>query len=120
MKTRSNATPEEVSISMSLDVPYPVLRQIAEMAAEIAFERMRETTPLWGTLEDAAIRYRSTPGALRKRAQRGQLPGAVRDGGRWLVDMAVLDAALKADGKIVESRNGASAASTAPPPGTRR
>jgi hypothetical protein len=50
--------------------------------------------PDWLTLEQAADRYRSTPAALRKRAQRGQLPGAVRDGARWLVDRRMLDAAL--------------------------
>jgi hypothetical protein len=49
----------------------------------------------WLTLEQAAERYLSTAGALRKRAQRGQLPGAIRDGGRWLVDSRELDRALK-------------------------
>lgn len=50
--------------------------------------------PAWLTLEEAAQRYRTTPAALRKRAQRGQLPGAVRDGSRWLLDAAVYDQAL--------------------------
>jgi hypothetical protein len=52
--------------------------------------------PDWLTLQEAADLYRTSPDALRKRAGRGQLAGAVRDGSRWLVDRRVLDAALAA------------------------
>jgi len=62
-----------------------VERQLAERAA----------APAWLTLEQAAERYATTAAALRKRAQRGHLPGAVRDGARWLVDGRLLDAALE-------------------------
>jgi hypothetical protein len=51
----------------------------------------RQTAPEWLTLEQAAELRHTTHGALRKRAQRGQLPGAVRDGARWLVDRRVLE-----------------------------
>jgi hypothetical protein len=40
----------------------------------------------WITLEEAAGRLRLSVDAARKRAQRGDLPGAVKDGSRWLVD----------------------------------
>jgi hypothetical protein len=54
----------------------------------------RLAPPAWLTLEQAAERFQTTAGALRKRAQRGQLPGAVRDGSRWLVDASAYDRAL--------------------------
>jgi len=78
---------------VSLEVPAELVELIARRAADLVLAQIREE-PLWLTLEEAAERYRTTPGALRKRAQRGQLPGAVRDGGRWLVDCRQLDAAL--------------------------
>jgi hypothetical protein len=56
-----------------------------------------EPRPEWLTLEQAANRYATSAAALRKRCQRGRLPGAVRDGGRWLVDRRALDRALKGD-----------------------
>lgn len=52
--------------------------------------------PVWMTIEEAAAHLRSTPDALRARARRGRLPGAVRDGSRWLVDRRELDASLAA------------------------
>jgi hypothetical protein len=52
--------------------------------------------PDWLTLQEAADLYRTSPDALRKRAGRGQLAGAVRDGSRWLVDRRALDASLAA------------------------
>lgn len=78
---------------LALEVPSRLVEAIAERAAELVLARL-EDEPQWLTLEEAAERYRTTPGALRKRAQRGQLPGAVKDGSRWLVDCRALDAAL--------------------------
>jgi hypothetical protein len=106
------------SMSFSLDVPLPpaLLQRVAEIAADIVLARLADAPTHWMTLDEAAIRYRSTPGALRKRAQRGQLPGAIKDGARWLVHAPTLDAALLVADKIEMSRNGASAARTAPPP----
>ena len=65
----------------------------------------------WLTLDEAAERYRTTPAALRKRAQRGTLPGAVRDGARWLVEASELDRVLlsgdaSGDNKGSHRRNG--------------
>jgi hypothetical protein len=69
------------------------LRQLVqeEVARELGRRRL---DPEWLMLEEAADRYRTTPAALRARARRGTLPGAVKDGSRWLVDATVLDAAL--------------------------
>lgn len=58
--------------------------------------RAELASPEWLTLADAAKRYRTTAGALRWRAQHGRLPGAVKDGARWLVNARELDAALSA------------------------
>src|SRR5439155_24159712 len=63
-------------------------------------------SPGWLTLEQAAARCHTTPGALRKRAQRGQLPGAVRDGARWLVDRRALDNALQRGTIRTDHENG--------------
>jgi hypothetical protein len=66
----------------------------------------------WLTVEEAAAQRRTTPGAMRARCERGQVPGAVKDGRRWLIPS--LDAAdtLSSDNKWGERRwNG-------PAPGT--
>jgi len=70
--------------------------------------------PAWLTLDEAAEHLRTSPGALRARAQRGQLPGAVKDVGRWLVDRRVLDAELHAT--LAATTRGASAARNGPAP----
>jgi hypothetical protein len=48
----------------------------------------------WRTFEQAAARYQTTPAALRKRAQRGRLPGAHWDESRWLLDISEFENAL--------------------------
>jgi hypothetical protein len=50
--------------------------------------------PDWLTLAEAAEYLRTTADALRHRAQRGKLPGAVKDESRWLVDRRLIDEAL--------------------------
>jgi hypothetical protein len=75
--------------------------------------------PDWLTLDEAAALYRTTPDALRKRAGRGQLAGAVRDGSRWLVDRRTLDAAL-VEATIRLNVNRGRAPRKRPRPGTRR
>jgi hypothetical protein len=68
-------------------------RLIRGIVAEEVDRQLAEsqTAPEWLTLQQAAELRHSTQGALRKRAQRGQLPGAVRDGARWLVNRRVMD-----------------------------
>jgi hypothetical protein len=75
--------------------------------------------PDWLTLDEAADLYRTTPDALRKRAGRGQLAGAVRDGSRWLVDRRTLDATL-AKATLSPPINQGRAPRQRPRPGTRR
>jgi hypothetical protein len=77
----------------------PLLEALRPIVDELVEEKLATalrdaTRPRWMTLEEAAEHVRSTPAALRKRAQRGTLPGAVRDGSRWLVDARQLDTSL--------------------------
>lgn len=48
----------------------------------------------WASLDEAAVHLRTSADVLRKRAAGGRLPGAVKDGSRWLVDLRALDSAL--------------------------
>lgn len=94
----------------------PLVRQLAQEAVD---QRLAElAAPDWLTLPEAAVVYRTSADTLRKRAQRGRLPGAVRDEGRWLLDRRVLDATLA--GKIPVSDKRGERRSSGPAPGTRR
>jgi excisionase family DNA binding protein len=81
-----------VSGEVRVELPAELLETIAQRAAELV--RAELEAPVWLTLEQAAEYVHATPTALRARARRGRLPGAVRDGARWLVDRRALDAAL--------------------------
>jgi hypothetical protein len=83
-----NSRPSELRVV----VPDELVEAIALRAAELV--RADLEAPEWLTLEEAAGRYRTTAGALRWRAQHSRLPGAVKDGGRWLVNARELDEAL--------------------------
>jgi hypothetical protein len=85
-----------VTYEIRVQVPDELVDEIARRAAELV--RAELAAPEWLTLAEAADRYRATAGALRWRAQHGRLPGAVKDGSRWLVDARELDAALRANG----------------------
>jgi hypothetical protein len=87
-----SARPVDATISALLEALRPL---VAELVDEELGRRLAELTgPDWLTLEQAAPIYHLTPDALRKRAQRDRLPGAVKDGAHWLVDRRELDAAL--------------------------
>jgi hypothetical protein len=60
----------------------PLLAELVDRAVE---ERLAVRATRWLTIEEAAQQRRTTPGAMRARCERGQVPGAVRDGRRWLV-----------------------------------
>jgi hypothetical protein len=93
----------------------PVLARIAELERRVD----ELDVPAWLTLEQAASHLGgTTDSALRKRAQRGQLPGAVRDGARWLVDRRVLDRELASSDAGVKSNRGGHRGNGAAP-GTR-
>ena len=94
-----------------------MLEAIAHRAAELV--RAELEPPEWLTLDEAAERYTTTAGALRWRAQHGRLPGAVKDGGRWLVNPRELDEALTV-GSLRTSRNRGPRRANGRAPGTRR
>jgi hypothetical protein len=99
-------------IHLALALPDELIEAIAQRAAEIVLAA--QTVPVWLTLDEASERLRLSPAALRKRAQRGTAPGAVKDGSRWLFDARALEAGLGATVDAPDN-NGASAAETAPP-----
>jgi hypothetical protein len=66
------------------------------VAEELDRLRADLAPPEWLSLDEAAVRYRLSAEALRKRAQRGSLPGAVKDESRWLINRPALDEALLA------------------------
>jgi hypothetical protein len=76
--------------------------------------------PDWMTLEQAADHLHSTADALRHRAQRGKLPGAVKDESRWLVDRRALDNALAATTLRATTEQNGRAPRTRPRPRHRR
>jgi len=81
-----------VSDELRLPVPDEFIETIAERTAELVLAAL--TPPEWLTLDEAADRYRTTSGALRWRAQHDRLPGAVKDGSRWLVNAREMDRSL--------------------------
>ena len=83
-----------VSLTMA---PEAFEAAILPLVTKIVTEMIgKNDRPEWLTIDEAAKRIGLLPGAARKRAQRGQLPGAVKDGSRWIVDMREWDAALLA------------------------
>jgi Helix-turn-helix domain len=107
-----------VSDELRIALPADLVEEIAQRAAELVRAELEEL-PEWLTIEEAAERYRTTPGALRWRAQQGRLPGAVKDGGRWLIDRRALDSSLGATVPIQNETDGR-APLERPRPGTRR
>jgi excisionase family DNA binding protein len=79
-----------------------------------AYEAARRPSE-WMTTSEAAAYLRLTPSALRARVRRGTVRGH-RDNARWLFRRSELDAGLAAKMTTGIHGNGASAASTAPPP----
>ena len=56
-----------------------------------------DTAPGEMTLVEAGQLMGKTPEALQKQAQRGQLPGAVKNGGQWRVIKEIYVAHMKAE-----------------------
>ena len=85
----SRLVSDRLSFADLVEALRPIVREVIRQELD---ERLAEiAAPDWLTLEEAGVHYRTSAGALRKRAQRGQLPGAVRDGARWLVNRRALD-----------------------------
>jgi Helix-turn-helix domain len=100
---------------LRVEVPDEFVEAIARRAAAIV--RAELAPPEWLTLEEAAGRYRVSAGALRWRARRGRLPGAVKDEGRWLVNARELDQALAEHNSTLSDKRGERRAN-GPAPGT--
>jgi Helix-turn-helix domain len=105
----------ELSVALADALRPLVVKLVAE---ELDRLRADLAPPDWLTLDEAAVRYRLSPDALRKRAQRGSLPGAVKDESRWLINRAALDEALLA-ARVRPPRDGR-APRERPRPGIRR
>jgi hypothetical protein len=65
-----------------LEALRPLVAQLVD--EQLAAQVVSHSTE-WLTVEQYAERRHTTPGAVRQRCLRGQVPGAVRDGRRWLI-----------------------------------
>lgn len=61
---------------------------VAELVAEELDRRDARPETRWLTVEEAAAERRTSPAAMRKRLERGQVAGAVKEGKRWLIPSA--------------------------------
>jgi excisionase family DNA binding protein len=86
---RSRSAAQDLTIG---DLVEALAQRVAELVT--ASNGHREAAPRWLTIEEASAHLRLTVSAARARAWRGQLPGAVKDGSRWVVDGQALDAAM--------------------------
>ena len=82
----------------------PLVAELVEIELERRLEELAVTD--WLTLEEAGPYLRTTVEALRARARRGQLPGAVKDGARWLVHRPTLDQSLLGGSVAADNVNG--------------
>jgi hypothetical protein len=71
----------------SAEVFIEALRPIvAELVDEALARHEHEHAPTeWLTVEEYAAARKTTAAAVRQRALRGQVPGAFKDGARWLL-----------------------------------
>jgi hypothetical protein len=91
----------------------PLIRQVVR--EELERIGARTTRPSWMTVEEFADVMRTTPAAVRARLERGRVPGAVKEGRRWLIPSSAskgtVDASETSEGRAPTGR---------PRPGTRR
>jgi hypothetical protein len=86
---------------------------VAELVDE-ELERRDAARPVeWLTVEEYAELQRTTPAAVHKRLERGQVHGAVREGRRWLIPAPAITMRNDSD-------NEGRAPRERPRPGTRR
>jgi hypothetical protein len=77
----------DVNADVLTEALVDALRPLVEQMVD---ERVRQlidvtSSPRWLTVEEFAELHRATPGAIRQRAYRGQIAGAVKEGARWLI-----------------------------------
>jgi hypothetical protein len=87
-----------------------VLRPVVVDVVAEELDRLARQTE-WLTVEEYAQRRRTTPAAVHKRLERGQIPDAVRDGKRWLIPLTATLSEPENEGRAPLSR---------PRPGTER
>jgi hypothetical protein len=90
---------------------------VAELVDEELEHRDTGRCLEWLTVEEAAAQRHTTRGAMRARCERGQVPGAVKDGRRWLVPS--LEAELE-PGTLRRDNKRGSRRANGRAPGTRR
>jgi hypothetical protein len=91
---------------------------VAELIAEELERRDTGRRLEWLTVDEAAAQRRTTPGAMRARCERGQVPGAVKDGRRWLIPS--LEAELDRGTMRSDNNKRGERRANGPAPGTRR
>jgi hypothetical protein len=92
-----------------LDALRPLVAELVEQELDRRLAAAEQTE--WLTVEEYAERRRTTPGAVHKRLERGQVEGAVREGKRWLIPAQAKVAPLENEGRAPRER---------PRPGNRR
>jgi hypothetical protein len=65
------------------DALRPVVAEVVR--DEVAQQLAAAALARWLTVEEAAAQRRTTPGAIRARCKRGQIPGALKEGRIWLI-----------------------------------
>ena len=97
----------------AVDALMELLRPVvAELVAEELERREQSNACGWLTVEEYAAVKRTTTAAVHKRLERGRIPGAVREGKRWLIPaLATICADTDNSGRAPRKR---------PRPGTRR
>jgi hypothetical protein len=80
--------PELIAGAALLEALVDALRPFVAELVDAELERRDVGRRIeWLTVDEAAAQRRTTPGAMRARCERGQVPGAVKDGSRWLIPM---------------------------------
>ena len=101
--------PPDSTTAALLDALRPLVAEIVE--EELARRLFPEDGPAWLTIEEYAERMRTTVAAVHKRRERGRIPGAVKEGNRWLFPAAATLPSPENEGRAPRER---------PRPGTRR
>ena len=96
------------------EAPEAFLAELVDEALERRLGALELATG-WLTVEEYAELKRTTPAAVHKRLERGQIPGAEREGCRWLIP-----AAAAADTRSTPTDKRGPRRANGRTPGTRR
>jgi hypothetical protein len=75
------------AVELDLGAVVDALRPVVEALVRDELDRASASVPSieWLTVEEYAERRRTTVPAVHQRLRRGQVPGALKDGRRWLI-----------------------------------